>query len=164
MPAYKDKKRGTWYCQFYYTDWMGVKKQKRKRGFAKQGDAKKWEREFLDKMSKTSDIAFPSLVENYLSDLETRLKITSLENKRSIFNSKILPFFQNFKACDIEELDVRRWHNELLLYKDEKGEPYKDTYLRTIHNQLSAIMNYAVVYYHLPRNPCDSRQHRQTGC
>lgn len=154
MPAYKDKKRGTWYCQFYYTDWMGVKKQKRKRGFAKQGDAKKWEREFLDKMSKTSDIAFPSLVENYLSDLETRLKITSLENKRSIFNSKILPFFQNFKACDIEELDVRRWHNELLLYKDEKGEPYKDTYLRTIHNQLSAIMNYAVVYYHLPRNPC----------
>lgn len=154
MPAYKDKKRGTWYCQFYYKDWMGVRHQKRKRGFTKQADAKKWEREFLDKMAKTSDIAFPALVENYLEDLSTRLKVTTMETKRSIFDSKILPYFKKCRACDIDELMIRQWHNELLLYKDDNGVPYKDTYLRSIHNQLSAIMNYAVVYYRLPRNPC----------
>lgn len=49
MPVYKDKKSGTWYCQFYYKDWMGNKKQKRKRGFKKQGEAKDWERLFINK-------------------------------------------------------------------------------------------------------------------
>ena len=154
MPVYKDEKRNTWYCQFYYKDWTGITKQKRKRGFKKQGQAKEWEREFLSKMSKTSDIPFSSLVDNYLEDLETRLKATSMETKRSILNGKVLPFFMNFRACDIEELDIRRWHTELLSYKDEDGNPYKDTYLKTIHNQLSAVMNYAVIYYHLDRNPC----------
>jgi hypothetical protein len=42
----------------------------------------------------------------------------------------------------------------MLNYRDEKGEPYSQTYLKTIHAQLSAIMNYAVRYYNLPKNPC----------
>lgn len=25
MPAYKDKKNGTWYAKFYYTNWVGEK-------------------------------------------------------------------------------------------------------------------------------------------
>lgn len=33
MPAYKDKERGTWYASFYYTDWKGERKLKKKRGF-----------------------------------------------------------------------------------------------------------------------------------
>ena len=33
MPAYKDEKRNSWYCQFYYEDWQGNKKKKQKRGF-----------------------------------------------------------------------------------------------------------------------------------
>lgn len=33
MPAFKDKKRATWYANFYYQDWTGTAKQKRKRGF-----------------------------------------------------------------------------------------------------------------------------------
>lgn len=49
---------------------------------------------------------------------------------------------------------VRRWQYELLDYRDDKGEAYSDTYLKTINNQLSAIMNYAMVYYKLQKNPC----------
>lgn len=30
MPAYKDELRNTWYCQFYYEDWQGVKKKNRR--------------------------------------------------------------------------------------------------------------------------------------
>ena len=37
--------------------------------------------------------------------------------------------------------------------KDEKGKPYSSVYLKTIHNQLSAIFNHAVRYYNLRSNP-----------
>lgn len=154
MPAYKDDLRGTWYCQFYYKDWMGERKQKRKRGFSTKKAAKDWEREFLNTFSKTSDIMFPALVENYMADLETRLKPTTIETKRSIFDTKITPYFKNFRTCDIDALVIRQWQNELLSYRDEKGQPYSDTYLRTINNQISAILNYATAYYHLQSNPC----------
>ncbi len=39
--------------------------------------------------------------------------------------------------------------NELLAYRDDKRNPYSQTYLKTVHNQLSAIFNHAVRYYDL---------------
>ncbi|WP_320957728.1 site-specific integrase [Enterocloster asparagiformis] len=158
MPAYKDEKRNTWYCQFYYKNWRGESKQKRKRGFSTKKAAKAWEQDFLNSLAKGSDIMFPVLVENYMDDLSTRLKPTTMETKRSIFETKITPYFMNFKVYEIDALAVRLWQNELLKYRDEKGNPYSDTYLRSINNQLSAILNYATVYYHLQNNPC-----KQTG-
>ena len=46
MPTYKDEKTGTWFVKCYYTDYIGNKKQKKKRGFARQKDAKEWEYNF----------------------------------------------------------------------------------------------------------------------
>lgn len=154
MPVYKDKKRNTWYCQFNYQDWTGETKQKRKRGFKREKDAKEWERMFLNSVKKDSSILFSALVENYFADLSTRLKPTTLETKRVLFESKIIPYFKKYKICDIDSLSIRRWQNELLNYRDKDNKPYSDTYLRTIHNQFSAILNYAVVYYNLESNPC----------
>lgn len=74
--------------------------------------------------------------------------------KRILFESKITPYFKKYKICDIDTLSIRRWQNELLNYRDKDNNPYSDTYLRTIHNQFSAILNYAVIYYHLENNPC----------
>jgi hypothetical protein len=51
MPAYKDDKRGTWYCKFYYTDYEGNRRQKYKRGFALKREAEAWERDFLQNVS-----------------------------------------------------------------------------------------------------------------
>ena len=42
MPAYKDEKQNTWYCQFYYEDWQGNKKKKKKRGFKTKKEAQEW--------------------------------------------------------------------------------------------------------------------------
>lgn len=154
MPAYKDKKRGTWYVNFYYQDWTGTTKQKRKRGFKREKDAKEWERNFLNSLQVNTDITFSNLVENYMEDLETRLKPTTIETKRNIIESKLLPFFGKLKIVDIDELAVRRWQNELLNYRDKQGNSYSETYLKTINNQLAAIMNYATIYYKLQRNPC----------
>ena len=45
------------------------------------------------------------------------------------------------------------WQNELLAYRDEKHKPYSQSYLKTFHNQLSAIFNHAVRFYDLHSNP-----------
>lgn len=154
MPAYKDKKRGTWYTNFYYQDWTGERKHKCKRGFKTQREAKDWERKFLDQQSKSSDILFTSLITNYLEDMSHRLKPTTMENKRYLIDNKLLPYFGKLKICDIDTIIVRKWQNTMLQGTNENGKPYSQTYMRTINNQLSATLNYAVKHYRLPNNPC----------
>lgn len=148
MPVYKDEERGTWYASFYYTDWMGNRKLKKKRGFKTQREAKEFEREFLNKEERDCDITFEFLVDEYFKDLSTRLKKTTIAIKRDIFNTKILPYMKNLKISQITPTTIRLWQNEIL-----KGG-YAPTYQKTIHNQLSAILNYAVKYYNMPNNPC----------
>ena len=158
MPAYKytlkDGKTTRWYANFYFTDWTGTKKHACKRGFKTQREAKEYERTFLDQQNVTSDILFSNLVENYMEDMSHRLKPTTMENKRFIITGKLLPYFGNQKVCDIDTIKIRKWQNELLSYRDETGSPLSQTYLKTVNNQLSAIMNYAVRHYRLPSNPC----------
>ncbi|MEG1931888.1 MAG: hypothetical protein RR075_02135, partial [Pygmaiobacter sp.] len=40
--------------------------------------------------------------------------------------------------------EICKWQNNLTGYRDENGKPYSQTYLKTINNQLTAILNYAV--------------------
>ena len=157
MPAYKcTLKNGKtmWYAAFNYTDWTGQNKHTCKRGFKTQRDAKEYERSFFNQQNNTSDILFSSLVENYLEDMEHRLKPTTMENKRFIIEGKLLPYFARLKVCDIDTIKIRKWQNELISYRDENGKPFSQTYLKTVNNQLSALMNYAVSHYQLPSNPC----------
>ena len=56
--------------------------------------------------------------------------------------------------CNITAQQIITWQNEMLNYKDDKGKPYSPVYLKTVHNQLSAIFNHAVRYYNLRDNPC----------
>ena len=67
-----------------------------------------YERSFLDQEKNTSDILFPSLVENYLEDMGHRLKPTTMENKRSIIEGKLLPYFSRLKVCDIDTIKIRK--------------------------------------------------------
>ena len=157
MPAYKyTLKNGKtmWYAAFNYTDWTGQNKHTCKRGFKTQREAKEYERSFFDQEKNTSDILFSSLVENYLEDMEHRLKPTTMENKRFIIEGKLLPYFGKLKVCDIDTIKIRKWQNELISYRGEDGKPFSQTYLKTVNNQLSALMNYAVAHYRLPSNPC----------
>lgn len=77
-----------------------------------------------------------------------------MENKKNIIDGKLLPYFSNLKVLDIDTIKIRKWQNELLAFRDEKGKPFSQTYLKTINNQLSAILNYAVSHYGLRMNPC----------
>lgn len=148
MPVYKDEDRNTWYCIFYYTDWTGERKRKHKRGFKKKSEAQQWEREFLSVSQRSSDMTFASLVELYNADMKERLRETTVYSKKVLMEKHVLPFFQNLKIDEITPAHVRKWQSELL------AQDYAPTYLKTINNQLSAVMNYAVKYYGVRSNPC----------
>ena len=65
MPTYYDKKTKTWFCRFYYTDYKGEKKQKKKRGFKLQREAKEFERHFLEQQSTDLNMSFENFVKLY---------------------------------------------------------------------------------------------------
>ena len=153
MAAFKDKKNGSWYVQFRYVDWKGERQQKLKRGFATKRDALAWEREFL--MQKQADInmTFESFVALYERDIKPKLKLNTWLTKESIIHKKILPYFKNRKLSEISPKDIIAWQNEIRELSDSKGKHYSTTYLKTVHNQLSAIFNHAIRYYGLQINP-----------
>ena len=154
MPVYKDEKTNTWYCKFYYTDYTGTKKQKLKRGFALQRDAKDWERNFLETKQADITMTFENFVKIYNEDMKTRIREHTYKQKQYIIDLKLLPFFGKIPLSDITPALVRKWQNELISYRDDNDKGYSQIYLRNIHNQLTAIFNYAVRYYGLSENPC----------
>ena len=79
MPAYKEN--NTWTSRFYYKNNFGERKQKKKRGFARKGDAIKFEQEFLLTLQGSSEITFKSLLVDYMEDCSHRLIETTLETK-----------------------------------------------------------------------------------
>ena len=156
MPCYKDEKTGTWYCQFRYTDFTGAQKQKRKRGFKTRREAQEWEREFHLQKAKSCDMTLASFVELYFNDREHHVRGTTMDTKRNIFDTKIVPLLGNRKMNEITALDIRDWQQRVKEMGEATGLPYAETYLYTIHAQLTALFNYAQTFYGLQFNPCDA--------
>ena len=154
MSVYKEEKTGTWRVIYRYVDWTGAKKQTQKRGFKTKREAQAWEREQLNKVESSLDMTFESFVGRYREDKGGRIKENTWGMKNHIIDKKLLPYFGKLKISSITPQQIITWQNELLNYKDDKGEAYSPVYLKTIHNQLSAIFNHAVRYYNLKENPC----------
>lgn len=152
MAAFKDK-NGKWYVSFRYTNWKGERKQKLKRGFTTRREALEWEREFLQQSTADLTMTFEAFVKIYINDMKNRIRQHTWQTKMSIINQKLLPYFKDKKVSEITPKDVIQWQNEMLSYRDENGKAYSPVYLKTLHNQLSAIFNHAVRYYELKSNP-----------
>lgn len=152
MSVYKEN-NGKWRVLYRYTDWTGKRKQSSKRGFETKRDALAWEREQEQKVSSNLNMTFASFIENYTIDIQSRLKENTWATKENIINHKLLPFFSAKKMCEITPKEIITWQNKMIKYRDENGKPYSPVYLKTIHNQLSAIFNHAVKYYNLRENP-----------
>ena len=153
MAAFKNKANYTCYVQFRYTDWKGERQQKLKRGFATKKEAQAWEREFLMQKQADVNMTFESFAQLYEKDMKPKLKLNTWLTKESIIQKKILPYFGKRKLSEITAKDVMDWQNAIRGLTDAKGKPYSPTYLKTVHNQLSALFNHAVRYYGLQVNP-----------
>ena len=154
MSVYKSKDNSSWVVKFQYKDWSGERKWVTKRGFSTKREAQTWERSFMEKLKGTTNMLFKDFVVLYLEGRGPRLKESTSATKANIIEKQILPYFGERKLSEISSNDVIQWQNTLLRYRDPKtGKAYSPSYLKTVHNQLSAIFNYAVRYFNLKENP-----------
>ncbi|MBS7298295.1 MAG: tyrosine-type recombinase/integrase [Eubacteriales bacterium] len=141
-----------------------TKERKRtcKRGFSLLREATKWQQEELPDLIRELEGIRPQIetmtmgefVDIYLDDVEgDTCRITTLMNKQSIIENKILPYFKDMRVCEIKPLDIERWQKTLLKATCKNGKHLSPTYLHTILNQLNALLNHAVRLYDLPINP-----------
>lgn len=152
MSVHKES-NGKWRVLYRYTDWTGERKQSSKRGFETKREALAWEREQENKVTSDLDMSFESFIDNYTTDMQSRLKENTWATKEYVINNKIMPYFSKRKMKEITPKEIIAWQNEMINYRDEKGNAYSPVYLKTLHNQLSAIFNHAVKYYNLRENP-----------
>ena len=152
MPAYKDES-GTWHVQCYYKDAAGHNRHKVKRGFATKLDAQLWERDFLADKGSAMDMEFRKFVQVYEEDMRPRLRESTWINKEHMIRTKIEPFFGLMLMNEIAPVDIVKWQNQMRKHVGPDGEAYKQTYLRTVNNQLNAIFNHAERFYGLKDNP-----------
>lgn len=153
MAVYREEKSNTWRAVYRYTDWTGERKQTQKRGFPTKREAIAWEREQLAKLKQDLDMTFESFFSSYTADMQSRLKENTWRTKENIIRNRILPYFGKRKMSEIRPRDIITWQNKMINYRDKDGNQYSPVYLKTLHNQLSAIFNHAIRYYGLHNNP-----------
>jgi len=154
MPAYKDEKHKTWYVRFRYTDWTGRRKETTKRGFAKKGDAQKYEDEAKRTAGRAPNMTMKSLCDLYIADLKARRKPTTVYSEDRMIQRHILPYLREKPINEITVSTVREWQNQVMQAKSiYSKKPLSQHTLRNISVCLSSILNFAVRFHGLPSNP-----------
>ena len=138
----------SWFATFYYTDWTGTRRQKKKEGFATQREAKEFERAFLERAAGNPDMTFQALTDLYLQDYKEHYRPTSYENKSYNLQNYVLPFFKDIPINAIAPGTVRKWQTV-----QTSTNAFAPSTLHLMHSILSAVLNFAVKYYGLPNNP-----------
>jgi len=94
-------------------------------------------------------------------ELYEQYRISRLSNKlstkiaaKNIAENRILPFFADKVISEITLNTIAQWHS--CFYEDDGSPIFSQTYLRTMHANLSAILNYAVKCGWLVQNPASS--------
>lgn len=91
--------------------------------------------------------------EVYREDMLPRLREHTWTSKEYMIKSKLLPHFGKMRMSEIQSIDIVRWQNALMSPTRNDGNAYSPTYLRTVNNQLTAILNHTARYYGLHPNP-----------
>lgn len=126
----------------------GNQEKSQKRGFKTKKEAEEWYAHFILQQTSDPTMTLNDFWEIYKADMEKRLRKTTMKQKEYVMKDKVLPYFGNTPINAITAPMIRKWQGEMI----DKG--FKPTYLKTINNQLSSILNYAVRFYELRSNPC----------
>lgn len=152
MSIYRDKARGCWVSACRFKDANGSPKRTTKRGFKTKEEAEEWERR-LKSEANIRTLPLSEFFRVYARDIKPTVAASTWENKEVLFRDKIEPYLG---ATFIEELstqDILLWQDLMRSMRRKDGSRYSPTYLRTINNQLDAILNHAANFYRLERNP-----------
>lgn len=148
MASIKEEKNNTYSIQFRYKNYAGVNCRKHKFNFKSEKEAKEWMEEFIRKEQSDVSMTFQSFYQEYLENQSADLRASTLATKEHIVALHIMPYFKDRKLESITAVDIIKWQNKI------KKKGFSDSYLNTIHSQLSAIFNHACRIYNLSTNPC----------
>lgn len=148
MPAYKDSS-GKWYCKFYYKDYQGISRQKKKSGFALKKEALAWERDFLERHAQTNNISFDGLVDRYLADLKLTVKESTFNAVNKVIGKHIKGAF-SCPAAEVTPLMIKEWQHLL------KDKGLAANTIKNVHSRMSAVFNWGINYCDLQSNPAKS--------
>lgn len=151
MPSYKNAKRNSWYCSFYFTDWQGKRRKKKKEGFKTKRAAQEWERKFLEQFAGSPDISFESLITAYKKYHRANTQETTHYTKAHIIDKHILPYFAGKIINKITRHHIAEWKNQL------QAMHFQPLYAKQIYILLKSIFAFAVDHYNLSTNPCPRR-------
>lgn len=91
IPAYRDKKKGSWFVVLRYTDFTGTLKQTTKRDFRTKSDVKDYARRFLLQKSHDLTMIFEDFYYLYMSSMETRPRESTMCMKKAVIETRIRP-------------------------------------------------------------------------
>lgn len=152
--AVSRSENGGYEVQCWYKDYLGTRRKKHKRGFRTKAEARRWERDFLLKAEGSPHMLFKDFVDAYEADVRPGLKLSTWLTKEAIIRMKVLPHFGDMYLDEIRSTDIIAWRNALQSPSDlNGGKTYAKSYIRTIENQMSAILNHAVRHYGLRATP-----------
>lgn len=147
MPVYKDEQRGTWYVQAEFKGLNGKRVRLKRRGFKREKDALNAEKELIEEYKKPYiDLTFEKLAKLYMDYSIGHKKQRSIKNQNSLINTVLIPYFKNHKVKDIKPVDIDTFYRKIL-------PKYSNATMKNIRTRLSAILNYGVSFYDLPKNP-----------
>lgn len=149
MPVYKDDSSGSWYAQFYFTDWTGERKKKLKRGFATKKEAQTYESEYKRKACADMSMQLGSFVDVYFKDKAGELKERTIRNKKYMIDTHVIPYLGTRNMNEIKPSDIIDWQNTI-----RNNNDFSNAYLRMLQNQMTAIFSHAQKIYGLENNPC----------
>lgn len=107
-----------------------------------------WEQETKAANQASMNVTLETFVEMYFKDKSGELKERSVNNKRYMIKTHIIPHFGKKKMSEIKAPDIIQWQNVM---REKNLSP---TYLRMIQNQLTALFTHASNIYSLSDNPC----------
>lgn len=150
--VFKNPKTDKWEVRCYYKTYKGERKQKTKRGFRTKSEALDWERHFKLQDHQDLDMTIEDFFELYKRDVSHKVRPNTWEEKEYIILTKILPYLGKRKINELKVTDIFEWQREIQSLTTQNGKSFSKSYLGTIHNQLSAMLNHAVRYYGLKWN------------
>ena len=134
MASIKEEKNNTYSIQFRYKNYAGVNCRKHKFNFKSEKEAKEWMEEFIRKEQSDVSMTFQSFYQEYLENQSADLRASTLATKEHIVALHIMPYFKDRKLESITAVDIIKWQNKI------KKKGFSDSYLNTIHSDLSDIL------------------------
>lgn len=149
MASYEKRENGTWSVRFRtFVD--GVEVNKRLSGYKTKKAAEEAYAKFASMgidptRSSKESITFKQLCEEYIRIIASRVKPSSLYDKKSRIKNHLSPVFGEKKVCNIRPMDIAQWQISLLKY-------YSFAHANNSRTLLVSIFSFGSKYYDLP-NP-----------